>query len=210
MKHVSFLFLFIILPLSLTGLELQGIQAEFGITWLGNSNQSYGSIPSPVIPRIGAGLNLDLTENLSYLPRLGVFRQEYRLTDTGIAVPTGPEFTDSAMIWNIVIEHPVIFWFSDNPSIKIGAGFSPTFFFRFAGKRYGDAQAGSLVAFFYRKLRFLCPETYFIFQWDLSEKTSAAINLGTVWPLYSLWDSIKNPIWDGMMIDLSLLIDFSL
>jgi hypothetical protein len=209
MKYVLLVIFLIIFPLAVIGLELQGIQSEIGMTWLGNSNQSYGSIPSPIIPRIGGGLTLKLNTNFSYLPRVGIYRQEYRLTETGIAVPTGMEFTDAAVIWNIVIEHPVIYWFSSNSSVRIGAGFSPTIFFRFAGKRYGEAQAGSLVAFFYRKLRFLCPETSFIFQWDLSKKTSAAINLSTVWPLYSLWDSIKNPIWDGMMIDLSLLVSFS-
>ncbi len=210
MKRFLFLIIILLISNTLYSFQFTGIQGEMGLMWIGNSDQSYGSVPSPVVPQLGVGPVFRINSSITYSPSIGFFRQEYRLTDFRKSVPTGKEYLDTAAVWTIKIKNPFFFNVFSGKRIRGAAGISPTFLFRFAGRRYGEPRADELIAYFYKKLRFTIPETLFALEWDLSDSIITAFNLGISWPLYSLWDSELDPFWDNMLINLSLLVTFPL
>ena len=199
-KILVTVFIILLIPFYASGFELQSYSIEGGPLFMLNTDDE--GAPSPLLPNIGAGLEMESGSGY-FLPSINISWNYYQLSeeDADVVQPAEIEYADSLLLMNILIDFPYSMRYSLKKQLDLGWLVSPALMLKIPLKTWGEGETrkSDILGYFYGG-RFVFLEAGGYLLWNYSEKNSFRTSLSVYLPVYHLWDG--RPFMDEMMLKL--------
>ena len=196
------------IPFSLSAFEINSVSFEGGPLFMLNTDDE--GAPSPLLPNIGAGCEIESGSGY-FMPSLNLSWNYYQLSeeDAEVVQPAEIEYADSLLLMNILIDFPYSMRYTLKNNLQLGWLASPAFMLKLPLKAWGEgeSQKSDILGYFYGG-RFIFLEAGGYLLWNYSEKHSFKTSLSFYVPVYHIWDG--RPFMDEMMLRLGVGFYFNL
>ena len=195
-------------PFYLSAFEIQSVSFEGGPLFMLNTDDE--GAPSPLLPNIGAGCEIESGSGY-FMPSLNLSWNYYQLSeeDAEVVQPAEIEYADSLLLMNILIDFPYSMRYSLKNNLHYGWLASPALMLKVPLKAWGEGenQKSDILSYFYAG-RFIFLEAGGYLLWNYSEKNSFKTSLSFYVPVYHLWDG--RSFMDEFMVRLGVGFSFNL
>jgi len=171
-----------------------------------------GSVPpaglgdvSPIVQLIGVSLPVRISGPYFLEPMLELFGTNYEWDDkSGTAFPTQIEAGPGFFTLGTLISMHAGASFPVSPVISLGGSIGLDFLLRFP-LEFTNMSAESVsgrrpaLGYFFGTGRFFYPETRLFLRWQVSDAVGLVVNLRAFYPLFHLWDGLRQPFFDQFM-----------
>ena len=207
-KYFLFFLFIIFLPFFSYAIEINSLSLEGGPLFMLNTDEE--GAPSPLLPNIGIGAEIESSGAAYFLPSMNISWNYYQMSEEedSVVQPAEIEYADSLLLMNILIDFPYSMRYYLKESLYAGWLVSPALMLRIPLKAWGDgeSQRSDILGYFYGG-RFIFLEAGGYLLWNYSEKRSFKTLLSFYLPVYHLWDG--RSFLDEMMLKLGFSFSFS-
>ena len=207
-KIIVLFFIFSCIPFFISAFEIQSVSFEGGPLFMLNTDDE--GAPSPILPNIGAGFDIESGSGY-FMPSINLSWNYYQLSeeDAEVVQPAEIEYADSLLLMNILIDLPYSMRYELKNSLQLGWLASPAFMLKVPLKAWGEGenQRSDILSYFYAG-RFIFLEAGGYLLWNYSENNSFKTSLSLYVPVYHLWDG--RSFMDEFMVKLGVGFSFNL